>query len=128
MTLLDILSSLMMDDTYKGRGKYHSQVSRPRGVTAAAPGPLEGVLDTHPPPPPPLHPPPASRSPAGGARSPAPPPPHPPPPQTSSRALEQETRERATVLQTEFENFVHASVGSVRAARTGELQPPRAHL
>lgn len=26
MKLLDILSSLMMDDTYKGRGKYHSKV------------------------------------------------------------------------------------------------------
>lgn len=62
MKLLDILSSLMMDDAYKGRGKYHSQ--------------------------------------------------------TSSRALEQETRERATVLQTQFEDFVHAGVGSVRAART----------
>lgn len=28
MKLLDILSSLMMDDTYKGRGKYHSKVRR----------------------------------------------------------------------------------------------------
>lgn len=27
MKLLDILSCLMMDDTYKGRGKYHSKVS-----------------------------------------------------------------------------------------------------
>lgn len=27
MKLQDILSSLMMDDTYKGRGKYHSKVS-----------------------------------------------------------------------------------------------------
>ncbi|XP_011613587.1 probable ATP-dependent RNA helicase DDX31 isoform X1 [Takifugu rubripes] len=60
--LLDILSSLMMDDTYKGRGKYHSK--------------------------------------------------------SSSRALEQETRERATVLQTEFETFVHSDVVSVHAART----------
>lgn len=28
MKLLEILSSLMMDDTYKGRGKYHSKVRR----------------------------------------------------------------------------------------------------
>ncbi|XP_051249669.1 probable ATP-dependent RNA helicase DDX31 [Dicentrarchus labrax] len=61
MKLQDILSSLMQDDTYRGRGKYHSK--------------------------------------------------------TSSRALEQETRERATVLQTEFENFVHADVQSVQAAK-----------
>lgn len=27
MKLQDILSSLMMDDTYKGRGKYHSEVT-----------------------------------------------------------------------------------------------------
>uniref|UniRef100_H3CKK3 ATP-dependent RNA helicase n=1 Tax=Tetraodon nigroviridis TaxID=99883 RepID=H3CKK3_TETNG len=60
--LLDILSSLMMDDTYKGRGKYHSK--------------------------------------------------------TSSRALEQETRERATVLQTDFETFVHGSAGCVAAAQS----------
>uniref|UniRef100_A0A671TPT9 ATP-dependent RNA helicase n=1 Tax=Sparus aurata TaxID=8175 RepID=A0A671TPT9_SPAAU len=59
--LQEILSSLMMDDTYKGRGKYHSQ--------------------------------------------------------SSSRALEQETRERATVLQTEFENFVHSDVQSVHTAK-----------
>lgn len=26
MKLQDILASLMMDDTYKGRGKYHSKV------------------------------------------------------------------------------------------------------
>lgn len=26
MKLQDILSSLMVDDTYKGRGKYHSKV------------------------------------------------------------------------------------------------------
>lgn len=95
MKLLDILSSLMMDDTYKGRGKYHSQVSGSRRITQAARVPLGG----------------------GGCRlrsrslsS-----------QTSSTALEQETRERATVLQTEFENFVHASAASVAAARTGEF-------
>uniref|UniRef100_A0A3Q3XL03 ATP-dependent RNA helicase n=1 Tax=Mola mola TaxID=94237 RepID=A0A3Q3XL03_MOLML len=57
MKLQDILSSLMMDDTYKGRGKYHSEVT-------------------------------------------------------------QETRERATVLQTEFENFVHSDVRSVQTAKT----------
>ncbi|KAM3610248.1 uncharacterized protein V6R79_001336 [Siganus canaliculatus] len=61
MKLQDILSSLMMDDTYKGRGKYHSQ--------------------------------------------------------TSSKALEQETRERATVLQTEFENSVHSDVHSLQTAK-----------
>ncbi|XP_045890741.1 probable ATP-dependent RNA helicase DDX31 [Micropterus dolomieu] len=61
MKLLDILSSLMMDDTYKGRGKYHSK--------------------------------------------------------SSSKALEQETRERATVLQTEFENSVHSDAQSIRAAK-----------
>ncbi|XP_027139645.1 probable ATP-dependent RNA helicase DDX31 [Larimichthys crocea] len=61
MKLQDILSSLMMDDTYKGRGKYHSK--------------------------------------------------------SSSKALEQETRERATVLQTEFENFVHTDAQSVQSAK-----------
>ncbi|KAK2838220.1 hypothetical protein Q5P01_015432 [Channa striata] len=59
--LLDILSSLMMDDTYKGRGKYHSK--------------------------------------------------------SSSKALEQEIRERATVLQTEFENVVHSDAQSVQNAK-----------
>nr|XP_020450937.1 probable ATP-dependent RNA helicase DDX31 [Monopterus albus]XP_020450938.1 probable ATP-dependent RNA helicase DDX31 [Monopterus albus]XP_020450939.1 probable ATP-dependent RNA helicase DDX31 [Monopterus albus]XP_020450940.1 probable ATP-dependent RNA helicase DDX31 [Monopterus albus] len=61
MKLLDILSCLMMDDTYKGRGKYHSK--------------------------------------------------------SSSRALEQETRERATVLQTQFEDFVHSDQDSVQTAK-----------
>ncbi|XP_040011844.1 probable ATP-dependent RNA helicase DDX31 [Xiphias gladius] len=61
MKLLDILSSLMMDDVYKGRGKYHSK--------------------------------------------------------SSSKALEQEIRERATVLQTEFENFVHSDSESVQTAK-----------
>nr|XP_057927500.1 probable ATP-dependent RNA helicase DDX31 [Doryrhamphus excisus] len=61
MKLLDILSSLMRDNTYKGRGKYHSQ--------------------------------------------------------SSSKAREQETRERATVLQTQFENFVHADATSLRNAK-----------
>uniref|UniRef100_A0A8D3C9W6 ATP-dependent RNA helicase n=1 Tax=Scophthalmus maximus TaxID=52904 RepID=A0A8D3C9W6_SCOMX len=55
MKLLDILSSLMMDDAYKGRGKYHT--------------------------------------------------------------LEQEIRERATVLQTNFENFVHADPQSLQNAK-----------
>ncbi|XP_063752463.1 probable ATP-dependent RNA helicase DDX31 isoform X2 [Eleginops maclovinus] len=61
MKLEDILSSLMMDDTFKGRGKYHSK--------------------------------------------------------SSSKALEQETRERATVLQTEFENFVHSDAESLQNAK-----------
>ncbi|KAK5933156.1 hypothetical protein CgunFtcFv8_004805 [Champsocephalus gunnari] len=61
MKLEDILSSLMMDDTFKGRGRYHSQ--------------------------------------------------------SSSKALEQETRERATVLQTEFENFVHSDAQSLQNAK-----------
>ncbi|XP_047448729.1 probable ATP-dependent RNA helicase DDX31 isoform X2 [Mugil cephalus] len=61
MKLLDILSSLMTDDTYKGRGKYHSK--------------------------------------------------------TSSRALEQDVRERATVLQTDFENFVHSGSETRQAAK-----------
>ncbi|KAM6954519.1 ATP-dependent DNA helicase DDX31 [Aplochiton taeniatus] len=61
MKLQDILSNLMRDDSYKGRGKYHSKVS------------------------------------AG--------------------ALAQDTRERATVLQTEFENAVHASSDTVQTAK-----------
>lgn len=43
-------------------------------------------------------------------------------PQSSHRALEQETRERATVLQTEFENFVHADAQSVQNAKKGTLR------
>lgn len=46
MKLLDILSSLMMDDTYKGRGKYHSKVSGYRWITEAGHVPLEGILHT----------------------------------------------------------------------------------
>ncbi|XP_059192182.1 probable ATP-dependent RNA helicase DDX31 isoform X2 [Centropristis striata] len=61
LKLQDILSSLMRDDTYKGRGKYHSK--------------------------------------------------------SSSAALQQETRERATVLQTEFENFVHSDNQSQQNAK-----------
>ncbi|KAM4577022.1 ATP-dependent DNA helicase DDX31 isoform 2-T2 [Odontesthes bonariensis] len=61
MKLQKILSSLMMDDAYKGRGKYHSK--------------------------------------------------------SSSKALEQEVRERATVLQTEFENSVHSDAPSLQAAK-----------
>lgn len=41
--------------------------------------------------------------------------------QSSSKALEQEIRERATVLQTEFENFVHSDPESVQAAKKGTL-------
>uniref|UniRef100_A0AAQ5XMH6 ATP-dependent RNA helicase n=1 Tax=Amphiprion ocellaris TaxID=80972 RepID=A0AAQ5XMH6_AMPOC len=61
MKLQDILSSLMMDDTYKGRGKYHSK--------------------------------------------------------SSSSALQQDVRERATVLQTDFENFVHSDAKLLQAAK-----------
>lgn len=62
MKVLDILATLMMDDTYKGRGKYHSK--------------------------------------------------------TSSRSRQQDIQERATVLQTHFENFVHSNVESLKAAKT----------
>uniref|UniRef100_A0A8C5D2X5 ATP-dependent RNA helicase n=1 Tax=Gadus morhua TaxID=8049 RepID=A0A8C5D2X5_GADMO len=58
MKLYDILSTLMQDDAYKGRGKYHSKVG------------------TH-----------------------------------------QEVRERATVLQTEFENAVHANQETLQGAK-----------
>ncbi|KAM3867588.1 ATP-dependent DNA helicase DDX31 [Diretmus argenteus] len=61
MKLLDVLSCLMLDDTYKGRGKYHSK--------------------------------------------------------TSSRAKDQEIMERSTVLQTEFENFVHSNTHTVQSAK-----------
>jgi len=39
--------------------------------------------------------------------------------QSSSKALEQEVRERATVLQTEFENSVHSDAQSLQAAKKG---------
>ncbi|XP_056448856.1 probable ATP-dependent RNA helicase DDX31 isoform X1 [Gadus chalcogrammus] len=61
MKLYDILSTLMQDDAYKGRGKYHSK--------------------------------------------------------SSSSALQQEVRERATVLQTEFENAVHANQETLQGAK-----------
>lgn len=61
MKLQDILATLMVDDTYKGRGKYHSQ--------------------------------------------------------TSSKAREQDVRERATVLQTQFENLVHSDTATLQAAK-----------
>ncbi|XP_029942868.1 probable ATP-dependent RNA helicase DDX31, partial [Salarias fasciatus] len=61
MKLQDVLVTLMMDDTYKGRGKYHSK--------------------------------------------------------SSSKALEQDVRERATVLQTEFENFVHSNAATLQKAK-----------
>lgn len=41
--------------------------------------------------------------------------------QSSSTALEQEIRERATVLQTEFENFVHSDPESVQKAKKGRV-------
>lgn len=47
--LLDILSSLMMDDTYKGRGKYHSKVSPSRWIPKAIQVFVHFVL-CHPPP------------------------------------------------------------------------------
>ncbi|KAM9394395.1 ATP-dependent DNA helicase DDX31 isoform 1-T2 [Pholidichthys leucotaenia] len=61
MKLQDVLSSLMLDDTYRGRGKYHSK--------------------------------------------------------SSAKALEQEVRERATVLQTHFEDFVHSDPWNLQAAK-----------
>lgn len=39
--------------------------------------------------------------------------------QKSAGAREQDMRERATVLQTEFENYVHGSAESVQAAKKG---------
>lgn len=48
--LLDILSSLMMDDTYKGRGKYHSKVSPSRWITGAVQVFVHSVLHTRAPP------------------------------------------------------------------------------
>uniref|UniRef100_A0A672G3P2 ATP-dependent RNA helicase n=1 Tax=Salarias fasciatus TaxID=181472 RepID=A0A672G3P2_SALFA len=38
-------------------------------------------------------------------------------PQSSSKALEQDVRERATVLQTEFENFVHSNAATLQKAK-----------
>ncbi|XP_023199449.1 probable ATP-dependent RNA helicase DDX31 [Xiphophorus maculatus] len=61
MKLQDVLSCLMRDDAFKGRGKYHSQ--------------------------------------------------------TSPRALQQDIRERATVLQTQLEDFVHSDARWVQAAK-----------
>lgn len=43
--------------------------------------------------------------------------------QKSVGAREQDVRERATVLQTDFENYVHASAESVQAAKKGESYP-----
>lgn len=43
--------------------------------------------------------------------------------QVSRAALEQEARERATVLQTHFENFVHADATSLRNAKKGKSSP-----
>ncbi|XP_043968238.1 probable ATP-dependent RNA helicase DDX31 isoform X3 [Gambusia affinis] len=61
MKLQDVLSCLMKDDAFKGRGKYHSQ--------------------------------------------------------TSSQALQQDIRERATVLQTQLEDFVHSDASRLQAAK-----------
>lgn len=41
--------------------------------------------------------------------------------QKSASAREQDMRERATVLQTDFENYVHGSAESVQAAKKGDL-------
>lgn len=40
--------------------------------------------------------------------------------QRSAAAFEQEVRERATVLQTDFENYVHANNGSLQTAKSGK--------
>lgn len=40
-------------------------------------------------------------------------------PQTSPRALQQDIRERATVLQTQLEDFVHSDARWVQAAKKG---------
>ncbi|XP_055017956.1 probable ATP-dependent RNA helicase DDX31 [Boleophthalmus pectinirostris] len=61
LPLTDLLSVLLKDERYQGRGKYHSQ--------------------------------------------------------SSEKAREQEIRERATVLQTEFENFVHSDPERLSAAK-----------
>ncbi|XP_061134315.1 probable ATP-dependent RNA helicase DDX31 isoform X1 [Syngnathus typhle] len=45
--------------------------------------------------------------------------------QTSHGALEMETRERATVLQTHFEDFVHADATSLRNAKKARFPHPR---
>lgn len=43
--------------------------------------------------------------------------------QKSAGAREQDMRERATVLQTDFENYVHGNAESVQAAKKGESCP-----
>ncbi len=40
--------------------------------------------------------------------------------QRSAAAFEQEVRERATVLQTDFENYVHANNESLQTAKSGK--------
>ncbi|TWW60944.1 putative ATP-dependent RNA helicase DDX31 [Takifugu flavidus] len=144
--LLDILSSLMMDDTYKGRGKYHSKIEMflrelSRHECVVSPMRLISLG---------WHSAPLKRSMVHSLRANNGQRLEDPTenrqrvvdfyrdmysikcleepevelsflevmPQSSSRALEQETRERATVLQTEFETFVHSDVVSVHAART----------
>lgn len=44
----------------------------------------------------------------------------PPPLQKSCGTDPQEVRERATVLQTKFENYVHSSEGTIRWAKKGQ--------
>lgn len=43
--------------------------------------------------------------------------------QGSGAAFEQEVRERATVLQTDFENYVHANNESLQTAKSGGFIP-----
>lgn len=43
--------------------------------------------------------------------------------QKSAAAREQELRVRATVLQTDFENYVHGSAETVQAAKKGKCSP-----
>lgn len=42
--------------------------------------------------------------------------------QRSAAAFEQEVRERATVLQTDFENYVHANKESLQTAKSGKMK------
>lgn len=46
--------------------------------------------------------------------------------QRSGAAFEQEVRERATVLQTDFENYVHANNESLQRAKSGGFIANRA--
>lgn len=42
--------------------------------------------------------------------------------QRSAAAFEQEVRERATVLQTDFENYVHDNKESLQSAKRGKMK------